>query len=271
MHLKLFFHTALLFLAGQGLALLVAEQLYILAFPSSQSGSGISLVTFLILFFSATLFLLVLLALHRGVWLFRTIFFLMLFVGLLKMFELVFPTSLSIIISLFFIAGLYLLPMVWSHDAVVLLAGAGIGPIFGLQFSWEAALLLLAILSVYDIIAVFGTHHMVRLAHELMRRQATFALIVPERFADFRSSLSHVQPGSGFLIIGGGDIVLPMILSTSLFVVARPLAYAAIAGMTVGLFVNHIWLVRSRKPLPALPFIALGAALGIALGSALYV
>ncbi len=264
---QLFLYTVLLFAAAQGLALFVAEQLSnIRPLVTTPLSGEMSVLYFLVFFFTVTLFFLVLFHVYKGNLLYRLIFITIVFAGLMKIFELVFPTSLSMIVAVVFIFGLFLLPLVWIHDLIILFSGAGIGAIFGLQFHWTFAIALLVILSLYDIVAVFITKHMVTLAHELIKRSCTFALIIPEHSAQFRASLMTVQPGSGFLILGGGDIILPMFLTASAYV-TRPLAgWCAIVGMCVGVLFNHIWLTSSRVPLPALPLISLGGIIGVFVG-----
>lgn len=269
MRLRLFLHTAFLFGITQALALVVADQLRTITLLDGLESGMLDLTQFLIYFFAISAILVVLTHLHRGTIIFRGLFIVMLFVGLLKIFELVFPTALSIAVASLFVAGFYLLPTVLLHDIIVLLAAAGIGPLFGLQFQWQSAVLLLWILSVYDIIAVFGTRHMTTFAHTMIQKQASFALIVPESLKGFRWLLSQVRPGSGFLIIGGGDIILPMILTSSVYLVLPSAALFSIIGMIGGLLMNHVWILEVRKPLPALPFIALGATIGIMVGFAL--
>ena len=265
--LQLFLYTVTLFAAAQGLALFVAEQLSsIRTFAVTPLFDGMGVLYFLVFFFAVTLFFLILFHVYRGNALYRMVFVATVFVGLLKLFELVFPVSLSAIVAIVFILGLFLLPVVWIHDLIVLFAGAGIGAIFGLQFHWSFAVVLLVILSLYDIIAVFVTKHMIVLAHELIKRNCTFALIIPEHIRQFRAGLMAVQPGSGFLILGGGDIVLPMFLTASAYA-ERPIAgWTAIVGMCFGVLLNHVWLTSSRAPLPALPFISMGGIIGAMLG-----
>lgn len=267
MRFPLFIYTAILFFLAQSTALVVADQLRALVFPSPATvGSTAPLIYFLIVFFATTLFFLILFQLYRGKFFYRLLFTLVAFVGLVKVFEIVFPLSLSLAVALIFIIGLYIVPLVWAHDIIVMVAAAGIGPVFGLQFSPMLAGTLLIILSLYDVVAVFITRHMLTLAHEMVRSQASFALLIPERFKDFKAPLSRVQPGSGFLILGGGDVVLPMLFTTSVFLINEHASYATIAGMVAGLFANHAWLMKHRRPLPALPFITLGAFGGLAVG-----
>lgn len=265
--LQLLAYTLVLFAAAQGLALFVAEQLAHIRPPETVGISdGAAVAYFLIFFFAVTLFFLILFHIYKGNAIYRSIFIAIVFAGLLKLFELVFPTALSAIVAVIFILGLFLLPVVWVHDLIVLFAGAGIGAVFGLQFHWTFAMILLVILSVYDALAVFVTKHMITLAHELIKRSCTFALIIPEHAAQFRASLMAIHPGSGFLVLGGGDIVLPMFLTASAYA-ARPAAgWYAIVGMCIGVALNHIWLTSSRVPLPALPLISAGGILGTFFG-----
>lgn len=266
-HLQLLFFTLLLFAAAQGAALFVTEQLAIMRLSSAPTlADGGVVAYFLLFFFAVTLFFLILFHIYRGNLLYRIIFLLAVFAGLLKVFELVFPVSLSMVVAVFFILGLFLLPVIWVHDLIIILAGAGIGAVFGIQFHWSFAILLLAILSVYDIIAVFVTKHMIVLAHELIKRSCSFALIVPEHWRNFRFGLMEVKPGSGFLILGGGDVILPMFLTASAYLTQPSAAVTAIVGMCIGVTINHIWLMGHGHPLPALPFIVLGGVVGMLLG-----
>ena len=267
MNIRLFFHTAVLFAATQILALVVTKEIKDLPLSFLPiGGEGARLLSFFVFFFAATIFFLILLEYRRGKFLFRSLFSIILFVGLSKVFELVFPQALSMIIAVIFIIGLFLLPIVWVHDVVVILAAAGIGPMFGLQFSWQVSAFLLVILSIYDVIAVFVTHHMVVLAKEMIRHQASFALFVPQKWSQAKERLSMVQPGAGYLVIGGGDVVLPMFLTSSTYVLQPSLAWWIVAGLMVGVFFNHCLLVTYRRPLPALPFLTFGAFVGLTFG-----
>ncbi len=268
MHLKLFFHTIGLFVGGQLLALVVSQQLKSIA-PLGElttSRGVFDILSFLMLFFAATLFLVVLFQLHKGRLVYRSVFIVLTFLGLFKLFELVFPSSLSALVAGVFILALYIVPTVWAHNLIVLLASSGIGPLFGMQLRWDFAAAVLVVLSIYDVVAVYVTKHMVELSHAMIKHQASFALLVPERMRQFSTSLFEVKPGSGFLIFGGGDVIMPMIFLVSVFMASSTFAFWALGGMVLGILLNHLLLVHYRHPLPALPLIALGAFIGIAGG-----
>ncbi|MBI4272509.1 hypothetical protein HY621_01505 [Candidatus Uhrbacteria bacterium] len=264
LRLSLLFSTLALFGLAQGTAVFIASQAPVFVttdpflFWETESAQTV-FFQFLILFFTATAALLILLHLYKGRALYRFLFLFVVFLGLMKLFLLVFPPELSLLVSALFLCALFLLPAVWVHNMVVIAAAVGIGPIFGLQFHFLFAALLLLALSVYDIIAVYITKHMILLAHELIRRQASFALFVPDTVKKYFAQIRDVQPGSGFLIVGGGDIVLPMIFSASLVRASLPAAIASVAGMLVGITLNHLLIVSRHHPIPALPLITIGA------------
>jgi len=268
MKLKLFFFAAFLSATAHLLALCASFQMQGLGMENIvvSEDTTKSLVFFLLFFFTATIFFLLLFHFTKGTILYRIIFSAVIFLGLLKLFELVFPFGFSSVLALVFLGGFFLVPSVWTHDVIVILASAGISSLLSIQFSEETAALLLIILSVYDGVAVFITQHMIVLVHEMIRRQATFALFIPERARDFGANISTVKPGAGFLILGGGDLVLPMI---AISVVGRSSIVAAlygIAGALSGLFVNHLFITFLRKPIPALPALTAGVLIGIQIG-----
>ncbi|MBI4599889.1 hypothetical protein HY732_03115 [Candidatus Uhrbacteria bacterium] len=264
---NLFFFTAFPFACAYLLGLFVV----------SQTGGGIgavrtlqdtqlSLTLFLVLFFAATAFLLLLSHITKSGAVYRVVFALLLCFGLVQLFELVFPLGFSVAIALIFLFGFFLVSSVWMHDLIIVLVAAGIAPVFGLQFSEHTAALLLIILSVYDIGAVFVTKHMVMLAHEMIRHQASFALFVPERIRGFGANVASVVPGSGFLIVGGGDIVLPLIALSAVARTSMTAALYGVVGALAGMFINHLLLTVARRPLPALPFLTIGTLIGIQAG-----
>ncbi|MBI2484385.1 hypothetical protein HYV71_04340 [Candidatus Uhrbacteria bacterium] len=267
LRLPLLFWTLFLFAIAQGTALYIAHQIMMFELPAGLQapvqGQDIEIVwQFLALFFAATIVLVILIRLHRGKVFFRAVFLAAVFFGLFRLFLVIFPFSLALSVAGIFLAAFLVLPAVWVHDFVVILAAVGIGPVFGLQFHWLSAALLLLVLSLYDIIAVTVTKHMIPLAHALIERQASFVLFVPDRLRDFRAHISRVRPGSGFLIIGGGDLILPMILATSLTRVSLQASIASICGMLVGIAANHVLIVTRRQPIPALPLMVIGAVIG---------
>ncbi|NHN58181.1 MULTISPECIES: presenilin family intramembrane aspartyl protease PSH [Halorussus] len=64
-------------------------------------------------------------------------------------------------------------------DAAGVLMGAGAGGLFGISFGLLPAILLLAVLAVYDAISVYGTEHMLTLASGVMDLKIPVILVIP--------------------------------------------------------------------------------------------
>jgi presenilin-like A22 family membrane protease len=151
-----------------------------------------------------------------------------------------------------------------SHNLLITLAMAGIGAVFGLSFKPEAVILLLLILSFYDFIAVYKTKHMVRMASSMIEAGAIMGLIIPQKISGLKVKTKEIKPGENFIILGGGDIIFPLILAVSV------LPYGLLSTAIVSLFAflgivlsfSIFALQKERKPIPALPPIALMSILG---------
>ena len=134
------------------------------------------------------------------------------------------------------------------------------------------AVWILAILSVYDIIAVYWTKHMVKMAEGMIASHAIFGFIIPAKFSGFKEKISAVRPGENFMILGSGDIALPLVLVVS---VARVSFLQAIivAGFSIlGLLAMHLIFVnqKQRRPMAALPPIAALSIIGYLVSSLIF-
>lgn len=158
---------------------------------------------------------------------------------------------------------------VLTHNVGIILAVAGIGSLLGLAISPGTAIIIMVILSFYDIIAVYVTKHMVKMAKTMMESGAIFGFIIPSQMSGFFSRKGEAQAqvgigGDQFMILGSGDIGLPVVLASS--VVRYSLNGAIIVAVfsLAGLFITHLIFVnqRERKPMAALPPIATMSIIG---------
>ena len=157
---------------------------------------------------------------------------------------------------------------VLTHNIGMILALAGIGSLLGLTISPGTAVIIMVILSFYDIIAVYVTKHMVKMAKTMMESGAIFGFIIPSQMSGFffhkKEAQAQVGAGGQFMILGSGDIGLPVVLASS--VVRYSLTGAIIVAVfsLVGLFLTHLIFVnqRERKPMAALPPIATMSIIG---------
>jgi presenilin-like A22 family membrane protease len=75
--------------------------------------------------------------------------------------------------------GLLLYPEWYVIDTAGVLMGAGAAGLFGISFGLLPALILLAVLAVYDAVSVYGTEHMLSLAEGVMDLNIPVVLVIP--------------------------------------------------------------------------------------------
>lgn len=246
------------FLAQKGIATVAA--------PDFQFGQ------FLLGFLIVTLLIIGLLKFTHSGFLFQFFFYFALWTGIWSLFDLVLPIVVAALFACWFIIARIVFPQVWLQNLNLVLGLAGISFTFGLGVPVTVMILLLLFFSFYDVIAVFATKHMVTLFRGLLSRGAVFAIIVPEKFSQFFTNLKDVQPGGNFLFLGTGDLVFPAVFAVSALREGIAYSIAICLGSLVGLFLLHLFFVLSekKKPLPALPLLALGSIAGFFIASFLF-
>ncbi|HHQ45547.1 MAG TPA: hypothetical protein ENN13_05400 [Candidatus Altiarchaeales archaeon] len=135
-------------------------------------------------------------------------------------------------------------------NATLVLSVAGIGGILGSNLGFTPAILLLLLLAAYDIIAVFGTKHMVTLA-KAAEEGIPLMISIP------------ASEGKN-IGLGTGDLAIPITFCVSL-IYSHGMATAAFTmlGGLVGLVSLFIFGMKRRgMVLPALPPITLGLLIG---------
>ncbi|GAH26624.1 unnamed protein product, partial [marine sediment metagenome] len=174
------------------------------------------------------------------------------------------PDLLGLILMIILVSWWLKKPSILNQDLCIILGIAGMGSILGLSLTPQIVVLLLIIFSIYDFIAVYKTKHMVRIAKEMIESKAILALVVPPNILGLRESLEKIKPGGKLLILGGGDIVFPLLLCASLvpFGILNSLIVAVFA--LIGLLVGFLFFLfqKVRQPIPALPPIAFFSIIG---------
>lgn len=161
---------------------------------------------------------------------------------------LIYETYFSMILSIFLalVFGLLKILVPELKNLAAIIGTAGAGAVFGFSLTFYTALILLVLLCVYDFIAVFKTKHMVAMAQELSKREMAFMITSKEK----------TEKGEIFFELGSGDMLMPIVLSVSVFQL-NPLYTPIIFFSSVfALFVLFILLTKQRTILPALPIIA---------------
>ncbi|MDP2918600.1 MAG: presenilin family intramembrane aspartyl protease [Dehalococcoidia bacterium] len=168
----------------------------------------------------------------------------------------------------------FISPRVWLHNLLLLIALASVGAVFGTMLSPWQIMILLGVVSVYDVVAVrFG--YMMWMAKKLSDTDSLPAFIIHKSGSGWNLNLKHkdarkmIAGEAGereFSILGGGDIGFPLILMVSVldesgFAGSLIVAAFALAGLIGAYAIQRLFL--KGKPMPALPPIALASLMGL--------
>ena len=268
MNWKIFIIEAFLFSLTLSLGIVTAFRLNKIFLTQKIKIPQISFGEFILNFLLATLFILLIVRLvnfKKGKELFfKTLFILAVFLGGLLCLEAWTEEPLPLIIIAILIFWWLKFPSVLNQDILIVLGIAGVGGILGLALSSEIIIVVLIIFSIYDWISVYKTKHMVKMAKEMMESRAILALVIPPSFFGFKESLREVQPGGKFLVLGGGDVVFPLLFCVS--VISQGILSTLIVAMfsLIGLFTSFYFFINQkiRQPIPALPPIAFWTIIG---------
>ncbi len=174
------------------------------------------------------------------------------FIGSEVLFEILFinipnPEIPAIVLALLIVYLRIVYPdKVWSMNLGALATMLGVGPLIGVSLGVIPSIVLLVILAIYDYISVFKTRHMVTLAKGVMKQKIALMMAVPVNKRLF--------------YIGGGDLILPMMVATSILRTNGWIsAIISIVGGLLGLVYLLSYLYDKKgKVMPALPYITVG-------------
>jgi len=188
-----------------------------------------------------------------------------------------FPLPLAVAIAVVFGTFWFLIPLVWLHDLVLILAVSSLGAVFGYFIApWTAMALILA-LAVYDLLAV-RFRFMLWMADRLSQINALPALIIPKDYSEWSLNLKkhgekviEVNPADReYSILGAGDIAFPCLLTASVYF-AQGLAPGAIIAALGLLGLISVYAIQAifpkGKPIAALPPIAAFTLVGLLITS----
>jgi presenilin-like A22 family membrane protease len=189
--------------------------------------------------------------------------------------------AISITVAAALTILLYKFPEWYVINIIGLIIGAGASAIFGISFSILPVVVLLALLAIYDAIAVYKTKHMIDLAEGVMDLRLPILFVIPKHlkysFIEDSFKKEEGQKREAFFM-GLGDAIMPTILvvSANVFLVEKygieliagfitiP-AIAAMVGTIIGFIALSI-LVMKGKPQAGLPFLNGGVILGYIAG-----
>jgi presenilin-like A22 family membrane protease len=182
------------------------------------------------------------------------------------------PLPVAVAIAVVFGTFWFLIPLVWLHNLVLILAVSSLGAVFGRFITpWTAMAIILA-LAIYDFLAV-RFRFMLWMADRLSQINALPALIIPKNYSEWnfnlkrREKIVEVNPAAReYSILGGGDIAFPCLLTASVYFAQglKPAVIIAVFGL-LGLV--SVYAIQAKflkgKPMPALPLIAAFTLVGL--------
>ena len=182
------------------------------------------------------------------------------------------PVPVAVAIAVVFGTFWFLIPLVWLHNLVLILAVSSLGAVFGRFITpWTAMAIILA-LAIYDFLAV-RFRYMIWMADRLSQINALPALIIPKNYSEWnfnlkkREKIIEVNPAEReYSILGGGDIAFPCLLTASVYFAQgwKPAAIIAVLGLLGLISVYAIQAIFLKgKPMPALPPIAAFTLVGL--------
>lgn len=136
----------------------------------------------------------------------------------------------------------------WYNNLLLGIAISGAATVIGLSLGIIPVIVLLVLLSIYDLVAVFYTKHMVTLANMIIKKKVSLIFVIPSKKREYK--------------LGGGDIVIPAVISISLFSLllkTSTLLFSLMAvffvwlASIVGLVITFYILEKYKKKIKALP------------------
>ncbi len=204
------------------------------------------------------------------------------------------PITTSFILGIIFAIALVIAKnkMPKLRNTAAIIASVGVGVVLGISFGFFVALAFMAILAVYDFIAVFITKHMITMAKAVSNRNLAFLIGVNEVEALPESKFSkqelqeyekerkelekkssiftklykeHMVPVAARIELGTGDLAVPLMVAISAYKLSLNfiLSFFIIFGAVFGLFLTAVILRKYKRALPAIPPLLFGVVIGI--------
>ena len=264
LNLKIFIQESTTFLLVGIISIFLAGRFYGLKAVTEAPTQMIEWWQFLLAFGIGTAIVLGLIRISHGGWFLRIFFLFALFAGVMTTFGSFTSQTWALILSIILIFSYVLWPYVWLHDLVLILTLPSIAALIGVSLNPWAVVVLLMVMSVYDYVAVYKTKHMVKMAKAMITGRAIFAMIFPEHWHGFKFPVSEAHPGEGFMMLGAGDFVFPLIMASSTFALNFFAPWLVLSFSLLGLLIMHLifFSQKIRKPMPALPPLAIFSIIG---------
>lgn len=255
--------------------------------PGGGSESIYNSLFFLGAVVGGAVLLILLIKFYKGAMLFKALEFVVVLVSTQIVFQVVLANAgveyaflLAFAGAAVFAAAKFMSPKLKNATAII--SSAGVGAIFGFSLYIVPAVLFTIFLSVYDVLSVFWTKHMVTMAKEFSKRQLSFSVSVEKEYKVKTPGKKQLETKKSSLELGTGDMSIPLMLAVSAYrwgctnssgscvlgFAGMVDGLAVIAGSSIALYAVLWYVMTKRAFLPALPPLALGGLLGLAIAKA---
>jgi len=252
--------------------------------PPKEISPEISLINIIFAFVLAIFLLLLLMKIEAKIIL-KIWFFIVVITALGITFNSIFPQNifyslLSLVIAIPLAFYKVFKRNLLIHNLTELLVYPGIAAVFVPLLNVQAAVILLILISVYDIYAVWHSGIMQKMAKFQMENLKIFSgFFVPYltkkqkveiKKLKKRKEIKNKNIKINLAVLGGGDVVFPIILAGTIlirlgFLYSMIISLGAAFGLTFLLFKS-----KKGKFYPAMPFITAGCFVGLLISYILY-
>lgn len=241
----------LIFLAIQLIGLIIAQNIYTQGYTQAlfteninDAINGIYLFGMIII---TTIIFLLIVKFKRTKKLLWGVEMLAIFSTSLIVFSSFFPTSYLIALILttvIFILRYSQVKNITTRSLAAGIAIMGAGAYIGTSIGMIPLVIFVTILSLYDIIAVFFTKHMIQIGKESTQNNYAFTIAIPTKKHHFE--------------IGNGDLVIPLALASSIITSGPFTNNWIISGLIIlmsylGITISLQFVSKYKTPMPALP------------------
>ena len=142
-------------------------------------------------------------------------------------------------------------PNIIVHNLSELFIYGGLAALFSQSLSIFSVSILLVLISIYDMVAVWQTKHMIKLAQFQTKLNLFAGILIPYKY----------KKGEKTALLGGGDIGFPLLFAAAVlknYGIKSIIVPIMTSIMLVMLFIFG----KNNKFYPAMPFLSIGCFLG---------
>ena len=243
---------------------------YNLERPEIEESS--SYIYLLVAIIVVTLLLLLIIRFKKiGLW--KLWFFLAVFFTMAIAFSAFIPQAVAAILALILAIMKIYRPTTIINNSTEIFIYGGLAAIFVPVINIFAAFMLLILISIYDVIAVRYTKHMVKLAEFQTKSNVFAGLMIPYEWKKGKIKTKGKgvgEKGAKIAVLGGGDIGFPLLFAGVVMkslMLSNPELIGFLKALIIPVFVSLalLYLLASAKKdkfYPAMPYLTVGCVVG---------